>query len=109
MKTYAESQGKRPFNWNEFLAKETIAETEWSEAEILSRSWVTCACGNVCDAIPRHNSDADGFTPGSPVDDRLRHLGILFSDSIIWRRTYRAKELLLQIEARSAELLAKPV
>lgn len=68
MKTYAETQGKKPFDWNAFLEKESYTEDELYQAIDSAIDWVTCACGNQCDVIPR------GYD-GKPLDRRLKKLG----------------------------------
>src|SRR5258706_9054437 len=76
MKTYAESQGKKPFNWNAFLKKKTYTPAELRKASRLAQSWVTCACGNMCAIIPR-----DSFCDG-PEDSQLSKLGTRFYGQI---------------------------
>lgn len=98
MKTYAEANGEKPFNWNEFLNKEHITQTEWHEAEELSADWVTCACGNQCETIPRNHV-------GTPDDYTLDVLGSDFSVAIHNKNLVMAKIVLAKIEKRSAELL----
>lgn len=98
MKTYTESKGYKPFNWNEFLNKENISEEEWIEAEELAENWVTCACGNQCDVIPR-----DYF--GEPKDWELFELGHNFAKVIESKNISSAKEILKGIEERSAYLI----
>lgn len=98
--TYAESQGKKPFDWNAFLAVPRTAG-EWSAALFFAKDWVTCACGNQCDAIPRDR------TLGYPIDHKLRDYGSCFTSAIRERDRQRAIYLLVQIEKRSAEILAE--
>jgi len=68
MKTYAETKGKAPFDWKAFLEKESYTKDELFYAKELAKNWVTCACGNQCDVIPR------GYD-GKPLDRRLKKLG----------------------------------
>lgn len=98
MKTYAESEGKEPFDWSEFLNKENITEEEWTNAYLLSNEWVTCACGNQCDLIPRNDD-------GIPKDLELNLLGCFFHNHIASRRIDDAKQTLKAIEKRSAYLI----
>ena len=100
MKTYTETEGQDPFDWNAFLNKEFITEDEWFEAWDLAGNWVTCACGNQCDIIPR---DAHGI----PDDSILNGLGIDFHVSIAHEDSLEAKEVLKLIEERSAFLINK--
>lgn len=115
MKTYAESTGNDPFDWNAFLAKDEFTKAELIKALDLAGEWVTCACGNLCNALPRHPN-------GAPLDRELELLGYEFSETIIatqaarswddfrsmikWRD--KARRILSLIENRSLELL-KPL
>ena len=99
MITYAEKKGEKPFDWNKFL--ENPPEWGWEEhldACDLSCQWVTCACGNQCDIIPR-------YPIGSPVDEELQYMGIDFDCEIKRAKWQKAKEILAKIEKRSAELI----
>jgi hypothetical protein len=75
-----------------------------------SENWITCACGNQCDIIPRNGN-------GKPDDPLLLELGIRFFGAIramlddegedfVAAREY-AKKILMDIEKRSAELIAE--
>lgn len=94
MKTYAESKGKEPFDWNEFLSH----DIEWyldkknsnhiNAACLLARDWATCACGNQCAIIPRYNKEAihvSGYMikKGTPKDDHLQRWGSDFYGKIL--------------------------
>jgi hypothetical protein len=99
MKNYAETQRKEAFDWNKFLENPPEkGSEEHLDACDLAESWVTCACGNLCDIIPR-------YPIGSPVDEELQSLGIAFNNSIQDTRYDDAKEILDKIEKRSAELI----
>lgn len=99
MKTHAEAQGREPFDWNEFLNKKEISESEWLEAKLLAGNWVTCACGNLCDIIPRYRGIP------APRDGILLSLGNSFSIQIECQNRREAKVILAEIENRSAEIL----
>lgn len=104
MKTYAETQGEKPFDWNAFLdsAIENEPDEEaWEEANDLAGKWVTCACGNQCADIPRDETD------GLPDDGILVKLGMNFWNEIQDKEWEWAIHFLAQIEARSAEILAE--
>ncbi len=135
MKSFAQSKGKEPFNWIEFLSRGDMEDYTFKEldnAMKLSGDWVTCACGNQCDILPR--------VDGVPEDEILRKLGYDFYHHITymfnlvrWNGTlapgseYTAKDLeraeknkfnnaklaaihtLAEIEARSVELMSKMV
>ena len=110
MKTYAETQGKAPFDWNAFLVKESYSYTEVEHAHYLSREWVTCACGNQCDIIPRNYQ-------GMPEDKILQHYGKEFVKflSLMINKYFSkedfnigkklAKQTLHAIESRSQEII----
>ena len=72
--TYSEEMGQPPFDWHSFLTKKRRTVKEWRAAEVLSHSWVTCACGNQCALLPRHKG-CDQFPEGSPIDAQLFELG----------------------------------
>lgn len=117
--TYAEKEGKAPFDWNAFLAKpiDEYKASELYEAKNLAGDWVTCACGNQCDIIPRH-SGKDGYTSGVPIDKELQSLGQEFYEKIsaIYYATYNLTAKVIQVQAvvtlhkiekRSSELIAE--
>ena len=99
--TYTESKKQTPFDWNAFLNKKTRTEEEWVEAAILADDWVTCACGNLCDSIPRLSFS------GCPVDNTLRNFGSDFYDWITLKDLKNAKITLDKIEVRSAQLISE--
>ena len=112
MKTFAETKGEPPFDWNAFLAQDEFSNEELTDAMILAGEWVTCACGNLCLTLPRQHA-------GQPLDDDLADLGFEFDEAIRlmeaarswddleatlkWRD--KARGILALIEARSTELL----
>jgi hypothetical protein len=77
MKTYSENQNKKPFDWNEALNRgcESMTLAEALDMRQLSKSWVTCACGNQCDVIPRDRL-------GAPEDEYLLELGWDFAEHV---------------------------
>jgi len=107
-----------PVDWNKIL--ETPYEQAiqqlivWKEYEGKAGSWVTCACGNQCNIIPRDNG-------GEPEDGKLTELGFDFygcikqtrraleyKDQISYEAAIKkAKGILLNIEKRSTELIAE--
>lgn len=101
MKTYAETKGQKPFDWNAFLTNPPEFESpDHDAATDLSSRWVTCACGNLCDAIPRLE-----HLEGRPQDRELAELGTMFTDNIEDANWPQARQTLAAIEARSAQLL----
>ncbi len=91
---------RRPFNWLAFLGRTNISDDEWEQASSLACSWTTCACGHLCDAIPR--SKAGG---NRPVDGTLSFLGQQFYDAMKMRNVKYGKQLLGLIEIRAAQVL----
>jgi hypothetical protein len=116
MKKYSEEQGEKVFDWNAFLNRDEKDYTsqELDEATQMSRFWVTCACGQQCDIIPRN-------IMGSPKDRVLEELGLDFTRYIermngtfddVDMFTFaevreKAKLTLEKIEQRSAKLIEK--
>ena len=99
MKTYAESEGHAVFNWNAFLENaHLVGSAEQDNARTLSGSWVTCACGNQSNFIPRN-------WEGVPLDDELEGLGVVFSDHINSGYWNSSKKVLAQIEEKSAFII----
>lgn len=115
MKTYAEAAGKKPFDWNAALRilYSEMTHDKIDEMAMFAGNWVTCACGNQCEIIPRIWSSA------IPKDRLLAILGMRFYDCIHgmqmsfhvankanfnrFRRS--AIVCLAKIEARSAEII----
>lgn len=104
MKTYAETRGKEPFDWNKFLddriAGVELSEDDQARASRLAYHWVTCACSLQCASIPRDER-------GGPYDSKLNKLGCRFMDEIEQSEWEDAKETLQWIEKRSAEILTE--
>lgn len=100
MKTYAESRGQTPFDWNAFLKRLDITLGQWEEAINLSKSWVTCACGNQCDVLKRESD-------GTPQDKPLAYLGGQdgFHGSIMCHDVEGAKHYLNLIEQHVGYLI----
>jgi len=96
MKTYSQTQNKRPFNWIKALSN-PLSEKQWKNLEEKASSWVTCACGNQCAIIPRNN--------GEPLDKQLSRLGFSFYLSIAQKERKEAIYILEQIEKRSGILI----
>jgi hypothetical protein len=107
----------KDFNWFLFFeqsAKEISLEV-LTEAEKLASNWVSCACGQLCKALPRGVYD----NPNEPKDPELSELGYNFHGEIEDARYFekandpeaveyhlaKAKEILIKIEQRTTELL----
>ncbi len=101
MKTYAQTRGDKSFDWNQFLSRDDISESEWSRANSRASSWVTCACGNQCSIIPR---ESNGM-PKDPILSRLGGGDGGFYTAIKNQDVATARHLLHLIELRSAFLI----
>lgn len=109
IKTYAETIGKKPFDWNAFLEKAIagkVGKIAQDRAEERASKWTTCACGNMCDIIPRKTS---GFAIGAPLDEDLADHGQVFYTQIKSGNYKAAKVTLRKIERRSAKLIKQRV
>lgn len=100
MITFAEHCAGAPFDWNVALAQKNISATKWEILDELACKWITCAVGNQCNVIPRNKW-------GCPLDNTLCELGEKFSLAIGQHRKIKAKNILLKIEQRSAELISQ--
>lgn len=98
MKSLCEKSTNRVIDWNAELDKAIEQGFISNELIVASEDWVTCACGNLCDAIPRTKHD-------SPKDDRLFRLGLDFMNQVGAGDVEGAKETLEDIEIRSMEIL----
>jgi len=125
---------KEPFNWFQALQTQEVRRAylhqkthtqkiRWSpgyynleeryqlSAQVLSElsgDWVTCACGNLCDAIPRRDDNAGwgrSGLKGEPVDFRLAHMGLQFSYQVRTEQYALAISTLREIEERAVEIL----
>lgn len=112
-RTYAETTGHAPFDWNKWLDAaiadpNSITKEEHAKVCGLSFKWVTCACGNQCAIIPRYETGVepeDDPGPGMPEDPVLQSLGGDFHAEITYKGWGEAKRVLQDIEARSAILI----
>lgn len=90
------------FNW--LTALQYLADggeaLEWdlNYLEVGAGHWPTCACGQLCKALPRRQG-------GGPLDRTLFLRGVGFSSAVGSGRWSRALELFQQIEQRTEELL----
>ena len=97
MITYSERWGKGKFDWYEALRCD---KPNWTYLTNLSSSWVTCACGNQCDIIPR-----SVFYIGEPKDQLLRDLGMYFTRAVKNKDVEAAVDILDRIEFRALEIM----
>ena len=92
----------KQWDWYPFLnASEKIKEKYHGAARALAEGWTTCACGQVCDVLPKRHDSA-------PIDKEARSLGLLFNYAIHFKEWDTAKITLDKIEARTVFLLQQP-
>lgn len=103
---YFELKAQHPFNWYEAL-KQVMSEPNpktrfliSQDLKLLSQNWITCACGNQCNIIPRSDT-------GEPDDEILSEQGLRFMEFVGREEYDKAIECLDIIEKRSAELIAE--
>lgn len=105
-KTYSETQGVPSFDWWKALNNPESHGTY--NMAMRAKSWVTCACGNQCAIIPRHEGQRSMFwMDGEPLDVKLSDLGVEFYGAVSSGLFEDAKGVLREIEARSAVLIAE--
>jgi hypothetical protein len=101
MKIYAETKKSKKFDWKVELEKRLAKNLKpIPTLSKKSKSWVTCACGNQCAAIPRKDD-------GSPWDEELQELGTSFFYKVGDGNWQEALNILEKIENRSAILIRK--
>jgi hypothetical protein len=100
MITFAEKQGEIVYDWWHYLEQnpDEVSIEDKKYARQLSKSWVTCACGGQDDRIARTFS-------GEPLDQKLNSLGLQFHVAINNDHFEEAKEILREIQKRSAEIV----
>ena len=111
MKTYTEAMANDKFDWYDALMDARagrLTEDDHDELTRKAEDWTMCACGNMCDLIPRRETrELDNFREGrgSPLDDELRQLGMDFSEQVEEKDWFSAINTLSNIEYRSYEIL----
>jgi len=92
----------RGFNWLTVLTKLSengkISGDRHSQLCTLAGSWPTCACGQLCEALPRDHL-------GRPKDFRLAQWGTKFAEYVDESKWCLALETFKKIEHRTAGLL----
>lgn len=90
------------WNWLEYLNSDKETQLKHHEQALkLAFQWPTCACGELCKALPRHLN-------GRPKDMLLGgegQLGHQFHSAIVRENFEYAKIVFTQIENRTAKLL----
>ena len=81
------------------------------DASEAANNWQLCACGSLCQAIPRrgemesdYSSTPDKY-PHAPIDPKLARLGLSFVKLVEREKYKEALELIDKIEVRAAEVL----
>lgn len=91
------------FDWFETLqhlnSGEKISDYDNCTLMVLAREWPTCACGQLCKALPRQE------LTNAPLDNVLRQLGTEFYIAVCHGRWVTAINIFQEIEKRTAELL----
>lgn len=119
LKPYSVSRGKPFINWwEELKVMRQIVEKEYRDRtaeekkklNYLARQasdWVTCACGNQCEIIPRDNRrfGLSSNPNAAPKDNVLADLGVKFYSDVSLENVNAAEETLQKIEERSAYLI----
>lgn len=113
LRTYMQAETKkRPINWNKQLDRlATLAKISHNKRTLdqqgeihlmitQAASWVTCACGNQCEIIPRNSV-------GCPEDAKLDTLGCQFYHDVSRLDVPKARKTLLAIEKRSLVLIKR--
>lgn len=83
--TFSKAQGVRPFDWNRALREITPrSRVRLARLPKLSGQWVTCACGNLCELLPRYETESDfsSHMNGEPKDHLLGRLGYQFHERV---------------------------
>ena len=90
------------WDWYAFLdASEEIKKNHIGEAGYLAGVWTTCACGQVCNVLPKDHLSA-------PLDIDAHQLGVIFYNCIEINNWDKAKKTLDKIEKRTIFLLKQP-
>lgn len=87
-------------NWHQRIAEARERGHFTGDDLAAARSWVTCACGEQDQRIPRHYY-------GWPLDAELDNVGCRFSNAVDDGDFDEAASLLDAIDRRAAEVLAE--
>lgn len=103
----------KDFDWFAFLGQpcRNMSKEDLEDAHDLASDWPTCACGQLCRALPRSIA-------GEPYDDQFHRLGMDFLSEIINMKLMdsecdkescrkNAIAIFKRIEERTIELLTK--
>ena len=90
------------WNWYHYLAASKATKYRFhGDAVKKSNSWVTCAVGQLCSAIPKSKNHFGN----APDDEKLANLGMEFMYKIRQREYHNAKLVLDKIERRTVQVL----
>jgi hypothetical protein len=90
------------FDWFEALnlcVKQEPTHLEYYRLYGRANDWPTCACGQLCKALPRYSESK------LPKDEILQEFGVSFTDAIEVGNWQLAISIMKQIGQRTAELL----
>ena len=102
-----------PINWYEFLAKKEYSREELDYALSLSRSWETCACGQLCNTNGKRPQDQILANFGEMFDVYVSYMyAYAFNSGLSDKKNLiRYKNLaistLIEIEERYSQLIAE--
>ncbi|MGK0464816.1 hypothetical protein [Clostridium sp.] len=89
----------KKWDWYKYLdSSEAIKQKYFTDALSKSCDWVTCACGQLCNLLPKDDCKV-------PKDHELANLGVDFCDLIELCEWEEAIKTLDQIEIRTKFLL----
>jgi len=99
----------KTFDWFDVLERldkgDTISDDQYRTLEYRAGRWPTCACGQLCKALPKRESEISDAYKCAPKDGELFRRGVSFSDYVSAKKWGKALETFNKIEARSAKLL----
>jgi hypothetical protein len=91
---YSESLGKKPVFWNVELSK-ADRDIDWNDLEDKAGDFEQCAVGNESHIIPRNHV-------GTPDDEYLMELGLMFEAAIVGHKKDDALAVLRRIKVRAS-------
>lgn len=110
-KSYAHSLGKPRTDWKKVCERfckleDPKDDPEWSYYWNLANSWGTCATGELSVNIPRWDIREHKLSGGQPQDDKLKNLGILFTNQFTTGKFRECLDTIAVMELRSDFILA---
>lgn len=105
MMSYCELISGETVSWSRILQKcidGTFRKDEMDRWKEWTQDWITCAVGMQESEIER---EKEGYSVGAPKDEELRSLGMEFTEAFLSKKFEEAKEILSEIDKRTAEIL----